>query len=706
MISRISRSSVLFPGRWKERGNLLRSPGGQEWHAMEVIPYRLSKLEYGLDGPETDAFFSRLMEALGGLPSHFEAQLVLCREAYSADSPKEGSLFPSVGLVTRVFLVEKAQKRLGENSLSQGLVEAGLELRNLSIEEFGALRLRFLGLGGDADPSALPDVVWEGAHLKAAEKLLKVVSLTDSPHATVPGCLQCLLELPQEFVFSMRLRVPDRARMKKDLERKRRVSHALASTQGRELADLGSGATLSASEEVLVRLIEGQETLLDVQACFVLRDSTLEGLEEQASRLVSTASLNGGLGLFPENVGSLPVLRSHIPGAPPLAARELKFLSGNASHLLPLLVDRSPVRNPAPITVVSRSFERCSLALFSPENLSANSFLCGSTGSGKSFLVNSLIASLKEEEPEAQITIFDVGGSYRKLVGNLGGTTLDMSPEQAKRLVNSVLRTQKLGPTIFLKTAIATLCGSGDHITHSHRVAIENILSDCEGAVFSIRLLETACVEHPEAAFRDIALWLRPYVAWDDLPVSRFDLEALQGNIRAFDFRLLDGDPTIQRLVLLTLVQDIWERLKQSGSPKTLIVFDELWRLLAEARPFLEDMYRTIRKKNGAVASVTQNLGDLGEEDFARVVISNSFTRILLQGSGNSALLTRLLDLTPSDLARIMSLSSRKGHYSEFWVGTPERSQIMRLIASPELYRLAHTENIAVMQEKTPEVSA
>jgi len=701
MISRITQTAALLPGRWKDEGNVLCISGSSSLRAMEVTPERTSSIEYGLDGPETNAFFSRLSDALGQLPSKFEAQVILVRERYRAsEDTAESEHFPTTGFSTRAFLVEQVTKKLGEGCLSQGLVEAGFELRNLSIEEFGGLRLRILGVTESTGPHSLPDLIWEGSHIRVNDRCLKVVSLTDSPQYTTPGLLQPLFDLPAEFVFSIRLRVPDRIQARKALERKRRVSHALASTKGRELVDLGSGATLSASEETLMRLIEGKESILDLQACFILQAATLAEVEAQAARLVSMAGLTSGIGLFAENVGSLPVLRSHIPGNACLAAREIKMLSGNAAHVLPLLVDRFLSLSPAPITVVSRSMERCSLALFSPENHNFNLFACGSSGSGKSFLVNSLIASLKTEEPNSQVTVFDVGGSYRKLVANLGGKSLDLSAEQARKLVNSHLRSQTLAPTTYMRSILETLCGSGEHITHSHRVAIENILSDCSGAPFSIRLLASSCVEHPEAAYRDIALWLQPFTSWDDLPVSRFDLEALAGDIRAFDFRQLDGDPMLQRLVLLTLVHDIWSRLKRGEAKRTLVVFDEVWKLLAEARTFLEDMYRTFRKNGASVVSVTQNIADFGENDFARIVISNSFTRILLQGSGTSSLLTKMLDLSESDLARVLSLSSRKGEFSEFWTGTPERSQIMRLIASESLYKLAHTENISVTEQK------
>jgi hypothetical protein len=106
-------------------------------------------------------------------------------------------------------------------------------------------------------------------------------------------------------------------------------------------------------------------------------------------------------------------------------------------------------------------------------------------------------------------------------------------------------------------------------------------------------------------------------------------------------------------------------------------------------------MYRTFRKYRAGIASVTQNLSDYGDNAFAKLVITNSFHRILLQGAASGEILERTLDMTESDRKRFLSIASKKNEFSEFWLGTPKFSQIIRLYPSKGLYEMANSENIA-----------
>ncbi len=682
-------------------GGYLKSSGSQKYRVFKCNALSLAELEVSLDGPKTQSFMDRLSEALARLPSNFEAQFVVSRERLDTNS---GELFDaSQYFESSLFLIEKETGKVFDPTLVQTLTEMGLAPVPASQTQIEELLSKFLGKhishSDSKDFLTLPDVLWESSFVKAGASYIKAASLTELPSHSWAGFLQPLFSFNDEMLISLKIRIPPKAESKRNFERKRRVSHALSMKRADQLSDINSGSNASATEETLTRIMQGKETLFEISLSVFQSGRNLEAVESRMNKLVSEVSNSSGAGFFSECVGTLPVLRSHMPLSKTLSVREHPILSRNLSHLLPLFFDYSREQSQTPLLLASRSGEICHLNLFSPRNLNFNSFVCGASGSGKSFLVNSLLASSVSEVEETQITVFDVGGSYNKLITYLGGEVVTLDKSSGTKLVNAHLRSMKIEPSSYQKTILRTFCTEGPHFTHSHEVAIEDLLKSCEGASFHFTTLINEALERKETVFADIAFWLRPFKEWDDIKVSRFDLEPMTGSIRSFDFKTLEGEERLQKLVLLTLTQDIWTRLKEHKAPRSIVVFDEVWKFFKSASSYLEEMYRTFRKYRAGIVTVTQNLSDYGDDDFAKLIISISYMRILLQGAATSSVLSETLDLEASDIERLQSVSSQKGAYSEFWLGTPNFSQIMRLYPTETLYKLANSENLFLKGE-------
>ena len=97
-------------------------------------------------------------------------------------------------------------------------------------------------------------------------------------------------------------------------------------------------------------------------------------------------------------------------------------------------------------------------------------------------------------------------------------------------------------------------------------------------------------------------------------------------------------------------------------------------------------MYRTLRKYRAGIVSITQNLADYGDEAFAKMIFTNSFTKIFLQNGAAAEFLKETFDLPESDIARALSVTSKKPIYSEFFALSPTMSQVFRLYPTPEFY--------------------
>ncbi|NDF16127.1 hypothetical protein EB061_12550, partial [bacterium] len=349
----MSLTSDLISAVWTNDGELTKIDKNKLRYLI-LSPLSASSVELGFRGPKSDGFFERIKESVSKLPSHFEAQLILERRlASSADT---NPLFPAFGLETRIHLFETELPQ-GASGLVQLCEDLGVEVRPGKRTDYISLVRRLLGQDASSDTLVLPDLAWEEDYLKSSRAFVKAASLTDLPLSTWNNAFEALFQSSDEFLCSIKLSVPDKAKSRKDLEAKRRVSHALSVRKAHELSDLDSGSNLTASEEILVRITQGKEAMLSMSLALFMSDEELPKLESRIQAVVSETNGSTGSGVFIESLGTLPVLRSHMPGAKSLSVRELPMLSGNLAHLMPFLLDYGRQQEPSSLKFVSRCAE-------------------------------------------------------------------------------------------------------------------------------------------------------------------------------------------------------------------------------------------------------------------------------------------------------------------------------------------------------------
>ncbi len=670
-------------------GGVISHADGSLSKGFELEPLPSGNLEEGFEGGVSDGFFSKLSDLLTKLPNLFEGQLILSR------SKVPGS--DELCFITRIFCFEKVKNKNSYSHFEAVLTELGMNAAALSLDTWNQL---LSGVFGESIlQNKLSDLIWEKDFVKTGKGVVRVLSLTELPQLTWRGCLQPIFENADEFTLSIHLSIPERAKIKRQLETKRRVSHALSITSSLEVKNIESNSVLSSSEETLERVLVGKETLFEISFGLILRGTT-ESTLTTAHEIERLTSGIGNAGIFLEGIGTLPILKSHIPGNRVLAIRKLPILTENLAHLLPLLLDYSRKNDSSSLRLRSRSGEVSNLNLFSKENLNYNSFICGASGSGKSFLMNAILSSNLKDDPKSRLCIFDVGGSYRKIIESNGGKSTTLNQAEATALISSFLNLHPVNGQSFYRAFIETLCGSGSHITHSHMVAIDDLLKEIEGEKLKIKKLISNASKRSERFYSDIAHWLKPHVGFDLAPERKDLIELIKSPVSAFDFKELDSDPVLQKTTILLLTELLWLDLVNGRFSRTLIVFDEVWRFFAQSKGFLEEMYRTLRKYKAGIVSITQNLADYGDDTFAKMLFTNSFTKIFLQNGASAEYLKNTFDLPRTDIERALSVTSKKPMYSEFFALTPSMSQVFRLYPTKEFYELANTENISNSNQK------
>lgn len=672
-------TKALVGAQWISAGVIANADGSFS-KAFRMEPLSSGIVEDDFDGPNAEQLFTKLADLLTRLPNGFEGQILLLRERVSSS------------LQSRILAFEKVAKAESYSHLAALLEEIKGTVEPLAEAEWHSLLAGFLG--PDCLAGVLPDVTWEREALATRTGKSRVLSLTELPQVTWKGCLQNLFEYGGPLTISLRFSIPQREKIRRQLETKRRVSHAMAIASSLEVRNIESNSVLSSSEETLERILVEKETLFEVSLATIIHgeaSATFDTAREM-ERLVSGV---GNAGLFLEGIGTQPVLKSHIPGNRVLGIRKLPILSGNLAHVLPLFLDYSRTNDRSALKLRSRCGEDSTLNLFSQENLNFNAFICGASGSGKSFLMNAILSGALEDEKDLRLCIFDIGGSYRKIVAKQGGLSKALTNEEALALLAGFIKTMPVTPGGFFLSLMETLCGSGSHLTHSHRVALDELLREMQGGHLEFKKLIITANGKPEKYFKDIAHWLKPHCSIDAIPARQDLLDLIRVPVAAFDFKELEGDPVLQKTTILLLSQLLWRDLLNGKHPRTLVVFDEVWRFFAQSKGFLEEMYRTLRKYRAGIVSITQNLADYGDEAFAKMLFTNSYTKLFLQSGAGADFLRNTFDLGESDISRAINVTSKKPYYSEFFALTPKMSQVFRLYPTQDFYELANTENIA-----------
>lgn len=666
---------------------VIEAEDGSIYRCFECEPISAGLFEEDLDGPIAAGFFQKMAELLTRLPNLFDGQAILFRARVDHQV---------VGFKTSILFFERVKKPESYSHLGAVLTELKMQSKPLSPATWN-LYLSSI-FGPKILNASLPDVVWGRDCVHMDSQTVRVLSLTELPQLTWKGCLQPVYESANPFTLSLRFSIPDRKKIRRQLETKRRVSHALSVTTSLEVKNIESNSVLHSSEETLERILVNKETLFEISLGLTVAGTDLE-TTDLANTFERAVSGIGNAGVYPEGIGSLPVIASHLPGSKTLAIRKLPILSENLAEIFPLLHDYARSNDESSLALRSRSTEVSHLNLFSKENLNFNSFICGASGSGKSFLMNAILSSMLKDETRTRLCIFDIGGSYRRIIESNGGQSKLLTVDEAHALLASFLKTRAVDGSGFFRTLIETLCGSGSHITHSHKVAIDDLLKNIEGTYLHIGPMVKFAAKKDERFYQDIAHWLKPHLGLDAIP-ARSDLTKMIGaQITAFDFKELDADPVLQRTTILLLSELLWSDLTKGTYSRTLIVFDEVWRFFAQSKSFLEEMYRTLRKYRAGIVSITQNLADYGDEAFAKMIFTNSFTKIFLQNGAAAEFLKETFDLPESDISRALSVTSKKPVYSEFFALSPTMSQVFRLYPTPEFYELANTENVSLRKD-------
>ena len=389
-----------------------------------------------------------------------------------------------------------------------------------------------------------------------------------------------------------------------------------------------------------------------------------------------------------------------LPGGSYLAPHKRLVFTDNVANLVPIY--SSATGAPRPLFVLAqRSGEPYSLDIANPKKPNWNINVFGSSGSGKSFFTSGLIASsiLGQGAP---LIVIDIGGrdpdgniigSYYRLCHLAGGQYFEVSLD-GKNAINPFMPRAELFATDhgdlspkpnplklkFLSGFVEMLVREeGDPpLTTVHQALLGRAILGAYERWGNERtpLLEDLIPELENlGGDRDDSATGRTYAktlkAWVSGPYGALlnspTRIAPRTAFTVFDMKGIENLGRVAPVMMMVLSSYVWNMIARRRRGLAWVIYDECWKLLRDptAATLLEELYRTARKLDAGVISVTQKIADFLASPSAQAVLSNAESTFLLRHKDQHELVAKLVQLNARELRLFKSLEFRKGFFSE-----------------------------------------
>ena len=326
-----------------------------------------------------------------------------------------------------------------------------------------------------------------------------------------------------------------------------------------------------------------------------------------------------------------------------------------------------------------------------------NVAVTGKSGSGKSVLMQELVAGIVGASGEA--VVIDDGRSFQHAAEALGGTFIAFGKDPAR-----------LNP--FAMIDAATAAADGDYREECFAM-LAGVLSRMCRRRGSIDDIEAALVNEAiagawdEAAngadldtvrrrlmaredrrAKDMATALGPWCPGGSMGrlFEGSQVPDLGQAVTVFELAELKGRGELQAVVLMLVVFLATQRMYHGERTRAkAIVIDEAWDLLSgeDSRAFLEGAARRARKYRGALITGTQSVNDYYANAAARAAWDNSdWTIFLAQKDESVELLKRekRIHCDPGMEQALKSLTTADGRFAELVLHGPDGWRVARLV--------------------------
>lgn len=549
------------------------------------------------------------------------------------------------------------------------------------------------------------------------ERQVAILSVDLLPSSSYMTMINHILSMPIPLTVVMNVgAVPmDEARQK--LRRQLTRYGGLALRRDIEIEEKASEVAY-----VLEELERSSKVLLDMEMYVIVEAESISTLARRINAVSSSAQGKMDMVTRQEKAALPLAFRASMPGhcVTGTLDRQFRVMSSNVADLAPVL---GPVESAQkPVALFRAPYQSLyGYDLFDPRLPAHHGLIFGSTGSGKSFTTNLLLLSMMSQNPSTYI--IDQGGSYEKLTRLVGGAYIDFSNPNisinplstggadyetelaTKNLIIQEMVREEPGMSVSKEEQIIIERMLQTLYRHFQKKGEEPTLSDAYKIVTDRALYDPEKEGYLAESQRRVALYLQkwtrvgskgtsPYARILDNPITNV---SFSGNFVCFDLLGIKQYPDLMRVVFLTLNGMMGKIIRQDRQRPKIIVFDEVWALLKtdEGSVFIEELYRTMRKYNAMVLSISQDIDDFSNSSVASALLSNTYQMFVLRQSAdfNADKIQSVLKLNDSEKMLIANLRQKKGHFSDIFLKiSGVGSSKVSLVPSPIEYWMATTD--------------
>jgi type IV secretion/conjugal transfer VirB4 family ATPase len=489
-------------------------------------------------------------------------------------------------------------------------------------------------------------------HVEIGDYAAKVMVLRDPPLATEPDILAELRAVPCEAIIVSEWAPLDMTDVRNLIRSKTSHFHTakIASSLGyaalnvilkvlgasdthdkERIEDMQRDEGAAAMETQLGKMVADiEENGLHIGAyalSTIIFDKSVERLDRAVSHaLKATGEREANMSVETHNV--LDAWLASIPGNHDRQRRSMLLTNRNYADLAMLFApDTGNIRN--------EHLGRECLAVLETRQLTpyygnlhyqdvGHTLISGMTGSGKTFLCNYLLeAALKKYDP--RVLIFDIGGSYRKLTQQMGGSYLEIGLRH-DYTINPFSLPETEENLHFLFSFVKVLMESGKYqLTAVEDDILYRLIPGCA-------TLRGLFAKMPPEMQPYLARWVEngQYARVFDNPEETLTCARLQ----AYDFEGLEQYPEILEPLLFYILHRATAEIYDNAtrSEFKIFLFDESWRFFENdtVKAYIYSALKTGRKRNLSIWMATQSMGDLSKSAMLATVAENCGSVILL----------------------------------------------------------------------------
>lgn len=379
----------------------------------------------------------------------------------------------------------------------------------------------------------------------------------------------------------------------------------------------------------------------------------------------------------------------------------------NVANLMPVVAD-SPLA-PSGLLAPTYRNQLAFIDLFyeGMNNTNFNMAVCGTSGAGKTGLIQPLIRSVLDSGGFAWV--FDMGGGYKSLCENMGGVYLDGDTLKFNPFANIIdidLSAERVRDQL---SVMASPNGNLDEVheallmravkaawlSKQNKARIDDVVDYLTFAKTSEEYQDSPTIR---SRLDEMIVLLDQYTAGGTYgEYFNSDEPSLSEDARMVVLELggLESRQSLLVAVMFSLIIYIENRMYDTPrTVKKLNVIDEGWKLLdfknQKVGTFIEKGYRTARRHNGSYITITQNIVDFDSPEAssaARAAWGNSsYKAILKQSAKEFAKYNQLYpdQFLPFERDMIAKFgSAKKQWFSSFMLSVEAQSSWHRLFVDP-----------------------